>query len=256
MPITVDWTDRDAVLHRVASLPRPTALAIALRAAERVLPTLSQATHPDTMERWNTLDAVPRVVKRHLQDGSVSKFTLRQARDLSYDVADIADSLAADAVLYVASAAVEADPTRSLVECLRAAVRAVPEQVADIECDCENDTGPIWAGTEPDWWAEARSKLDARKCGMPKVLELPEPTARPLDLDADARGLLADSDWIDDEYNRGCWAAYVGQYVAVASRKLLAHGTDPNRTRADAATASGLAPRRIAVAFIEHPDQL
>jgi len=177
MPITVDWTDRDAVLHRVASLPRPTALAIALRAAERVLPTLSQATHPDTMERWNTLDAVPRVVKRHLQDGSVSKFMLRQARDLSYDVADVADSLAADAVLYVASAAVDADPTRSLVECLRAAVRAVPEQVNLIETDCVGENGgsesPLWPDGEPCWWAEATDLLDIRRPILPIVLRLP-----------------------------------------------------------------------------------
>jgi len=123
MPYTqkTDWTDRESVRARIAELPREVALAVAVRAAERALPTISTATHTDTLERWNTLDAALAVVKRHLRDSSVSKFTLRQARDLGYDVADIADSAAADAVLYVASAAVDADPTRSLMECLRSA---------------------------------------------------------------------------------------------------------------------------------------
>jgi hypothetical protein len=172
-----NWTDRESVRERIVGLPRAIVFAVAVRGAERALPTISKATHPDTLERWNTLDAVLRVVKRHLQDGSVSKFTLRQARDLSYDVADVADSFAADAVLYVASAAVDADPTRSLVECLRAAVRAVPEQADLIEVDCVGENGgsesPLWPDGEPCWWDEATDLLDIRRPILPIVLRLP-----------------------------------------------------------------------------------
>ena len=172
-----DWTDRESVRARVAELPREAVLAIAVRAAERALPTISTATHPDTLERWNTLDAALAVVKRFLQSEPVSKFTLRQARDLSYDVADIADSAAADAVLYVASAAVEADPTRSLVEGLRAAVRAVPEQANLIDADCVGEVGglggPLWQDGEPCWWADATDLLESRRPILPIVLRLP-----------------------------------------------------------------------------------
>ncbi len=179
MPNTqkTDWTDQESVRARIAELPREVALAVAVRAAERALPTISTATHPDTLERWNTLDAALAVVKRHLRDSSVSKFTLRQARDLSYDVADTADSAAADAVLYVASAAVEADPTRSLVECLRAAVRAMPEQANLIEADCVGEIGgsggPLWPDGEPCRWAEATDLLAIRRPTLPIVLRLP-----------------------------------------------------------------------------------
>lgn len=168
-----DWTDRESVRARIAALPRDGAMTVAVRAAERAVPAISQSTHPDTMERWNTLDAVLAVVKRHLSDNSVSKFTLRQARDLSYDVADHADSFAADAVLYLASAAVETDPTRSLVECLRAAVRAVPEQAEWIEADCAGKGELLWPDGEPCWWAEAFDLLDIRRPALPIVLHLP-----------------------------------------------------------------------------------
>lgn len=168
-----DWTDRESVRARIAELPREVALTVAVRAAERALPTMAKATHPDTMERWNTLDAALAVVKRHLRDGSVSKFTLRQARDLSYDVADIANSPAADAVLYVASAVIDADPTGSLVMGLRAAVRAVPEQASLIEADCVGRNGLLWPDGEPCWWAEASDLLDIRRPVLPVVLRLP-----------------------------------------------------------------------------------
>lgn len=168
-----DWTDREAVRMRIAELSREAALLVALRAAERALPTMAKATHPDTMERWNTLAAALAVVKRHLRDGSVSKFTLRQARDLSYDVADHADSPAADAVLYVASAVIDADPTGSLVMCLRAAVRAVPEQANLIAADCVGGGGHLWPDGKPCWWAEANDLLDIRRPVLPVVLRLP-----------------------------------------------------------------------------------
>lgn len=174
---TTDWADRESVRARIAELPREMVLLVALRAAERALPTMAKATHPDTIERWNTLDAALAVVKRHLADGSVSKFTLRQARDLSYDVADIANSPVADAVLYAASAVIDADPTGSLVMCLRAAVRAVPEQANLVDADCVGEdsgsAGPLWPDGEPCWWAEASDLLDIRRLVLPVVLRLP-----------------------------------------------------------------------------------
>jgi hypothetical protein len=92
-------------------------------------------------------------------------------------VADIADSPAADAVLYVASAVVDADPTGSLVMGLRAAVRAVPEQANLIEADCVGENGgsggPLWPDGEPCWWAEASDLLDIRRPVLPIVLRLP-----------------------------------------------------------------------------------
>lgn len=174
-----DWTDRESVRARLAGLSRDAALLVALRAAERALPTMAKSTHTDTMERWNTLDAALAVVKRHLRDGSVSKFTLRQARDLSYDVAEVAGSSAADAVLYVASAVIDIDPTGSLVMALRAAVRASPEQANLIEADCVGENGgsggPLWPEPdgEPCWWAEASDLLDIRRPVLPTVLRLP-----------------------------------------------------------------------------------
>lgn len=94
-------------------------------------------------------------------------------RALASVVADVDHSPAADAVLYVASAVVDTDPTRSLAMSLLRAVKASPKQVPLIEADLAGGTSPLWPHTEPDWYREGMKHFDQERVRLPVLFELP-----------------------------------------------------------------------------------
>jgi hypothetical protein len=133
-----------------------------------------QSDHPERYERLNTLLAALDVIEAFLREQPVSRFTLRQVRDLSYDVADVARSPEADAVLYVTTAAVDADPTRSLTMSLLRAAEAFPEQATLIEADLAGGSSPLWPHGEPDWYRGGLELFERERAGLPVLFRLPD----------------------------------------------------------------------------------
>jgi hypothetical protein len=173
-PTPIDWTDRSSLLA-VVQAGGASPLAVAERAARRVVPLVAvRSDHPERFERLNTLLAALDVVVAFTRGQAVSRFTLRQVRDLSYDVADAAGHLpAADAVLYAASAALDADPVRSLVQSLRSAVEAFPEQAPLIEADLGGGATPLWPHGEPDWYRGGMEHFERERVRLPVLFRLP-----------------------------------------------------------------------------------
>lgn len=172
-PKEIDWADRAAVQAAVEA-GGAGVLPAAERAARRVVPlVVTQSDHPEPLERLNTLLAVLDVIDALARGRAVSRFTLRQVRDLSYDVADVARSPAADAVLYVASAVVDADPSRSLTMSLRRAVEAFPGQASLIAADLAGGSTSLWPHGEPDWYRDGMGVFERERARLPVLIRLP-----------------------------------------------------------------------------------
>ena len=78
-----------------------------------------------------------------------------------------------------------------------------------------------------------------------------DPNTDKLPLDAEGWAYLADLKWVDEQYNRGAWDQYMGNYIAVARKQLIAYGPDPLALRERAAKESGLDPDRISITYVE-----
>lgn len=74
-------------------------------------------------------------------------------------------------------------------------------------------------------------------------------------LDLDAEGMAAQTDvaWIDDEYNKGHFADYRGEYIAVVGKRLLGHDKSLQALRETVTRTTGLSPNRIVTSFIDEP---
>lgn len=175
-PPRVDPNDRHAAILLLGAVPKPRAVAFAVRCAGRVAPRVLDA-HPDALERLNAVEAVLRVVGEWARGRAVSRFTLRLVRDVAYDVADVCD--AAGPTLYAAAAANDADPTRSAASALREALRLGGEQVRQlIERDFAaltsgDEFGPLWPAGEPDGCRSAWETLHAERPRLVRLFELP-----------------------------------------------------------------------------------
>lgn len=87
-----------------------------------------------------------------------------------------------------------------------------------------------------------------------------EPSARPgeriVEFNENMKAALADHDYIAEEYNRGTWVPYAGHFIAVVDRQFRGHGDNPNELRAKVAKELGVPPGRVAVDYIESPEDL
>lgn len=83
----------------------------------------------------------------------------------------------------------------------------------------------------------------------------PEPTARPderpVELPAYLKAACADLDYINDEYNRGGWVEYEGQYIAVVDNVVRAHGMIPRELVEKVVAELGVPRGRVAISYIE-----
>lgn len=173
----VDLDDRQAVCSFLAAVPKPRAVAFAVRCAERVAPLVLN-DHPDALERLNAVEAVIRVVEAWARGQAVSRFTLRLVRDVAYDVADVCD--AAGPTLYAAATANDADPSRSVASAVRVAMRfGGQEGRKGIEADMTAlahaaDFGPLWPVGEPEWCRAGWAELNAERPRMMRLFALPK----------------------------------------------------------------------------------
>jgi hypothetical protein len=94
-------------------------------------------------------------------------------------------------------------------------------------------------GTPPNGPAAPTPKLD--------------PNTDKLPLTPEGWAYLADLKWVNEEYNRGTWDQYAGNYIAVARKQLLGHGADLPALRERTARECGLDPDRILVIYVEPP---
>lgn len=172
-PAATDWTDRAAVLAAVET-GGAAVLPVAVRAARRVVPlVVVRSDHPERFERMNALLAALDVIEAFNRGQPVSRFTLRLVRDVSYDVADASHLPAADAVLYAASAALDADASRSLVQSLRSAIEALPEQAPLIEADLSGGESHLWLHGVPDWYRAGMEQFERERARLPVLFKLP-----------------------------------------------------------------------------------
>lgn len=87
-----------------------------------------------------------------------------------------------------------------------------------------------------------------------------EPSARPgervMEFSDTMKAALADQDYIAAEYNRGTWSPYAGQFIAVVDRQYRGQGSSPIELRARVVAELGVRPGRVAINYIECPDDL
>lgn len=63
--------------------------------------------------------------------------------------------------------------------------------------------------------------------------------------------LLADLNWLDEQYDLGAFVAYRGEYVAAVEQKMLGHGKDLGELRERTARETGIPVSRIATVFVD-----
>lgn len=174
-----DPSDRQTACLFLATIPKRTAVAFAVRCAERVAPLVLN-DHPEAPERLNAVAAVLRVVSTWAVGTEVSRFTLRMVRDIAYDVTDVCDP--AGPTLYAAAAVLDTDPSRSVASAMREAVRLGGEDVrllierdfALLSPDNDPSFGPLWPDGEPEWSQKGWAKLDAERPRLMRLFELPD----------------------------------------------------------------------------------
>jgi len=81
------------------------------------------------------------------------------------------------------------------------------------------------------------------------------PGADEIVLDLDDEGIAAQADvaWIDDEFNKGNFANYRGEYIAVVGKRVLGHDKSLWALRENVARTMGFPLGRIVTSFIDHP---
>jgi hypothetical protein len=173
-----DPSDRQAACLFLATVSKRRAVEFAVRCARRVAPLILN-DHPEALERLNAADAALRVIEAWLRGADVSRFTLRMARDIAYDVADVCDP--AGPTLYAAAAVLDSDPSRSVASAMRITLRLGGEEVCPlIEHDfarlgsTDPQFGPLWPDGEPDWSRAAWAALDAGRPRLVRLFELPD----------------------------------------------------------------------------------
>ena len=84
-----------------------------------------------------------------------------------------------------------------------------------------------------------------------------DPTARPAERGTQLPDHLIaagrDLEYIIEEYNRGGWVEYEGQYIAVVDQVVRAHGMMPRELRDQVVAELGVLPGRVAIDYIPHP---
>lgn len=92
--------------------------------------------------------------------------------------------------------------------------------------------------------------------GTPTTADPPRPADDPaagdlfMELDAEGLAALADANWINEQYNRGAFDAFRGEYIAVVGLKLLGHGKSLKKLREEVTAATGIPASRIVTTLI------
>jgi hypothetical protein len=76
------------------------------------------------------------------------------------------------------------------------------------------------------------------------------PAPRVIDPDADALAYLADLKWISEQFDRGAWNLYAGNYIAVVRKRVVACSPDLIAIRERAARENGLNVEYVATAYV------
>ncbi len=84
-------------------------------------------------------------------------------------------------------------------------------------------------------------------------LDSPGADENVLDLDTEGMAAQADVAWIDDEFNKGHFADYRGEYIAVVGKRMLGHDKSLKVLRATVTRTTGFSLSRIVTSFIDVP---
>jgi hypothetical protein len=175
-PPPVDPSDRQAVIHFLAAVPKPRAVLFAVRCATRVAPLILN-DHPEALERLNAVEAVLRIIDAWANGTEVSRFTLRLVRDIAYDVADVCEP--AGPTLYAAAAVIDADPSRSVASAVRETLKCGNDDTRNgFDRDFDSlalgaEFGPLWPDGEPEWSRTAWAKLHSTRSSLVSLFLLP-----------------------------------------------------------------------------------
>ena len=71
-----------------------------------------------------------------------------------------------------------------------------------------------------------------------------------MELDEEGQAALDDENWINEQYNRGGFDAYRGEYIAVVGKQVLGHSKNLLKLREDVTAATGIPASRIVTTLI------
>jgi hypothetical protein len=71
-----------------------------------------------------------------------------------------------------------------------------------------------------------------------------------MELDEEGLAALADENWVNEEYSKGTFDEYRGEYIAVVGKKVLGHGKNPHALRELVSSATGIPANRIVTELI------
>lgn len=72
-----------------------------------------------------------------------------------------------------------------------------------------------------------------------------------LDLDAESRAGLEDVRWMHEQYNKGAFDEYSGEWIAVVRKTLLGHDESLARLREVVSATHGVPIKRIVTTYID-----
>ncbi len=281
----IDLRDRDAVAAVLRTVPRRFVVGFAARCARRVQPELLvRGNWDDGVVLYHLADGFISIA-----EGYASGLIQRcQCRDMTWErrqqlrnssahpaAAHIADDAVAaayaatesattaseaDAVIgvtvataYTALAACTAVKRRGVVPSLihdfkavRALSRNKSEDFNDDRPVPEGFFGPLWVDGMPEEYKAALAKLKPEKAPTPEV----EPDNFLVDLDDEGRAALADEVWMNQEYNRGTFDEFGGEYIAVVGKKVLGHDRSLLKLREIVTAETGIPARRIVTTLV------
>ncbi len=70
------------------------------------------------------------------------------------------------------------------------------------------------------------------------------------DLDDQGKAALADANWVNEEYSKGTFDEFRGQYIAVVNKKVLGYGKNRLRLAESVAAETGIDADRIVTTLI------
>jgi hypothetical protein len=156
-----------------AALPKRAAVALAVRAAQRIAPIIARMSEnygPESIEWLNAVDQGLRVVERY---ETVSRFTLDLVAEVARGTANSAANVvrmigpskaAEDAELAFAAAAFAADAARNrdAARVTKFAALALGNAEASGLIPLEllmNEAGDLWPTAEPEWFTDGMQRL-------------------------------------------------------------------------------------------------
>lgn len=84
--------------------------------------------------------------------------------------------------------------------------------------------------------------------GVPGVEYLPGDLV--MEFDEEGLAALADENWVNEEYDKGTFDEFRGNYIAVVNKKVLGHGKNPHKLRELVSAETGIRANRIITTLI------